>query len=158
MSGMFMGCASLISIDVSNFDTSNVKNMSWMFYMDDDLYDLPRLNEIIGLNSFETTKVTDMSSMFRFCNITELDLSGFDTSKVKTISDMFAMCSKLTTIYGNNWDTSSISYTNNYEKNIFNECNSLIGGDGTAYDSNHGDYTYAHIDGGTSNPRYFTSK
>jgi hypothetical protein len=39
---------------------------------------------------------------------------------------------------------------------MFTDCVNLVGGAGTAYDSNHIDYTYAHIDGGTSNPGYFT--
>ena len=29
---MFSGCTSLINIDLSNFNTNNVTNMSWMFY------------------------------------------------------------------------------------------------------------------------------
>ena len=33
-----------------------------------------------------------------------------------------------------------------------------MGGQGTAYDENHVDAEYAHIDGGTSNPGYFTAK
>ena len=32
MSCMFYGCSSLQSIDLSSFNTTNVKNMSWMFY------------------------------------------------------------------------------------------------------------------------------
>ena len=40
---------------------------------------------------------------------------------------------------------------------MFNYCTSLVGGQGTTYnDSNPKDKTYAHIDGGTSNPGYFT--
>ena len=31
MSGMFRGCNSLIAIDLSNFNTQNVTNMSYMF-------------------------------------------------------------------------------------------------------------------------------
>jgi hypothetical protein len=33
-----------------------------------------------------------------------------------------------------------------------------VGGQGTTYDPNHIDKTYAHIDGGPSNPGYFTEK
>ena len=31
MSGMFAGCSQLTSLNVSNFDTSNVTNMDFMF-------------------------------------------------------------------------------------------------------------------------------
>ena len=41
---------------------------------------------------------------------------------------------------------------------MFNNCTSLVGGQGTTYDDSHIDKTYAHIDGGTSNPGYFTDK
>jgi hypothetical protein len=41
---------------------------------------------------------------------------------------------------------------------MFKLCESLIGGAGTAYDAGHINAAYAHIDGGTSNPGYFTTK
>ena len=41
---------------------------------------------------------------------------------------------------------------------MFYNCTSLVGGQGTTYDANHIDKTYAHIDGGPSNPGYFTEK
>ena len=39
---------------------------------------------------------------------------------------------------------------------MFTYCLNLIGGAGTTIDDNHIDGDYAHIDGGTSNPGYFT--
>jgi hypothetical protein len=41
---------------------------------------------------------------------------------------------------------------------MFMNCTSLVGGQGTTYDDSHIDKTYAHIDGGPSNPGYFTDK
>ena len=67
---------------------------------------------------------------------------------------MFAYCTNLRTIYGRNWDTSIVSNS----QNMFYRCNSLVGGQGTTYDPDHIDKTYAHIDGGPSNPGYFTAK
>ena len=43
-------------------------------------------------------------------------------------------------------------------RNVFNDCTSLVGGQGTAYDAAHVDADYAHIDGGPSNPGYFSEK
>ena len=40
---------------------------------------------------------------------------------------------------------------------MFYGCTSLVGGAGTTYSANHVGATYAHIDGGTSNPGYFTA-
>ena len=42
---------------------------------------------------------------------------------------------------------------------MFNNCLNLVGGAGTLYNYfNPLDKTYAHIDGGTANPGYFTLK
>ena len=54
---MFSYCGSLTSLDVSKFDTSNVRNMSTMFQSCNSLTSL-------DLSSFNTSEVTDMSSMF----------------------------------------------------------------------------------------------
>ena len=54
---MFRGCDSLISIDLSNFDTSSVINMRGMF---------AGCNSLISLNlsNFNTSKVTTMDEKF----------------------------------------------------------------------------------------------
>ena len=57
MSGMFYNCSSLISIDLSSFNTSNVKNMGGMFYKCSSLTS-------IDLSSFNTSKVNDMRWMY----------------------------------------------------------------------------------------------
>ena len=41
---------------------------------------------------------------------------------------------------------------------MFTSCTNLVGGSGTKYNSSYTDKTYARIDGGTSNPGYFTAK
>jgi surface protein len=58
---------------------------------------------------------------------------------------------------GEGWSTDGI--TDNFSgSEIFDGCISLVGGAGTTYDANHTDYTYAHIDGGPSNPGYLSDK
>ncbi len=42
--------------------------------------------------------------------------------------------------------------------NMFNGCTNLVGGLGTVFDSSNIDAAYAHIDGGTTNPGYFSAK
>ena len=96
-----------------------------------------------------------MTSMFNYCSLTSLDLSSFNTSKVASMIGMFYYCSNLQTIYvGNGWSTAAVTNSTN----MFTNCTSLVGGQGTTYDANHIDKAYAHIDGGTSNPGYFTAK
>ena len=59
MEGMFQDCEEIESLDLSNFDTSNVTNMAFLFN------NCNNLKEIKGLNNFITTKVTDFQSMFQ---------------------------------------------------------------------------------------------
>ena len=68
--------------------TSNGTNYKQLFYN-------CTLTEI-NLNGYDTSNVTDMSSMFYGCKqLTSLDLSGFDTSNVTNMRAMFSGCSSL---------------------------------------------------------------
>ena len=58
---MFYKCELLNNIDLSNFNTNNVTNMSWMFY------GCSSLNSI-NLSNFNTNNVTDMNGMFNLCS------------------------------------------------------------------------------------------
>ncbi|MBR6947651.1 MAG: BspA family leucine-rich repeat surface protein, partial [Muribaculaceae bacterium] len=104
-----------------------------------------------------TSKVINMNHMFSGCiGLTSLDLSSFNTSNVTMMSSMFYNCPDLRTIYvGSGWSTAAVTGS----ANMFFNCTSLVGGQGTTWnESNPTDKTYAHIDGGTSNPGYFTDK
>jgi surface protein len=89
MSSMFSGMSGLTNIDVSSFNTSNVTNMSSMFSGMSGLTN-------IDVSSFNTSNVTDMNSMFADVNsystsaLTSLDLSSFDTNNVTDLSNMFS--------------------------------------------------------------------
>ena len=146
--GWFYGMQNLESITgMSYLNTSEVTNMAWMFTNCKKLTSL-------DLSHFNTSKVTNMNSMFGACwGLTSLDFSSFNTSKVTDMSYMFYGCSNLRTIYvGNGWSTAAVT-NSGY---MFDNCTSLVGGQGTTYDANHIDAAYAHIDGGPSNPGYFT--
>ena len=149
MYGMFSGCSSLKSLDVTGFNTQNVTTMGYMFAYCDCLANL-------DVTGFNTQKVTEMYGMFWGCSsLTSLDLSGFYTKNVTNMGFMFNRCSSLTTIYaGDDWSTAAVTYGGV----MFTNCKNLKGGAGTVFDANHTDHTYAHIDGGTSNPGYFTYK
>ena len=99
-----------------------------------------------------------MNQLFSGCtSLTSLDLSSFNTSNVTIkMSSMFYNCYNLRTIYvGSGWSTAAVTSSTN----MFFNCTSLVGGQGTTWnESNPTDKTYAHIDGGTSNPGYFTAK
>ena len=83
MKGMFFGCLSLKTLDISMFDTSKVMNMSSMF---SECISLESLN----LPNFNTSQVNNMREMFSKCSsLTSLDVSNFDTSKVENMCGMF---------------------------------------------------------------------
>ncbi|MBR5170138.1 MAG: BspA family leucine-rich repeat surface protein, partial [Muribaculaceae bacterium] len=148
--GWFYHMENLQSITGLNYlNTSEVTNMAWMFAY---CFKLTSLD----VSHFNTSKVTDMTSMFGLCKaLTSLDLSSFNTSKVTSMYYMFQNDTNLRTIYvGNDWSTAAV--TNSIC--MFYNCPSLVGGQGTTYNSNYIDKTYAHIDGGPSNPGYFTAK
>ena len=96
-----------------------------------------------------------MYNMFYGSQATTIDVSNFNTSKVSNMSNMFQGSSNLKTIYGSSkFVTTAVTSSTN----MFSGCTKLVGGAGTKYDSTKTDKTYARIDGGTSNPGYFTSK
>ena len=119
-------------------------------------YDCKNMGAIFGIQYLKTDNVTDMWGMFGGCSgLTSLDLSGFNTANVKSMGSMFEGCSGLTKIFaGDDWNTALVTDGGS----MFSGCTSLVGGAGTAYDANHTDHTYAHIDGGAANPGYFTDK
>ena len=96
-----------------------------------------------------------MYSMFLHAKATALDVSSFDTSKVTNMSYMFKSAGKINTIYAS--DKFVIDNVTSSD-NMFDDASSLVGGAGTQYNSSYVDKTYAIIDGGTSSPGYFTLK
>ena len=73
-------------------------------------YGLNALSTITDLDKLDTSYVTDMSSMFKYCKtLASLDLSGFDTSNVTNMSSMFESCEKLAELDVRNWDTSKVT-------------------------------------------------
>ena len=149
MLNLFQACSGLTSLDLRGFNTTKVTNMFAMFQNCSGLTSL-------DLSRFNTANVKEMGAMFSGCSgLTSLDVSTFNTANVTSMMDMFYGCSGLTTIYvGNDWTTENVTTS----IRMFSGCTNLVGGAGTAYDANHTDYTYAHIDGGTANPGYFTGK
>lgn len=160
MSSMFSECQALTSLDVSNFNTANVTDMYAMF---------KRCKSLTSHNisGFNTAKVTDMAEMFfQNSKLTSLDLGSFNTISLNVMHHMFNGSSELKTIYvGSEWTTENINTeVANYHGNpvgggqyVFTGC-PIVGGNGTVYDEEHTDYTYARIDDPANNmPGYFTN-
>ena len=112
---MFGGCSSLTSIDLSSFNTSQVTNMDEMFGGCSSLAS-------IDLSSFNTSKVTNMDGMFGGCSsLTSIDLSSFNTSKVTNMDRMFGTCSSLISLDLSNFNTSKVTNM----QSMFDGCSSL---------------------------------
>ena len=176
MNSMFFGCGAK-TINLTGWDTSSVKDMTYMFYACGNLASL-------DLSGFDTSCVTNMGAMFGGCKtLKTLDVTSFDTSRLNgygggvgamfygcsslveldlsswcfrymSMDGMFQGCSSLKTVYvGSCWQSDYLSTS----ENVFKDCTSIVGGNGTAYNASHADSEYARIDK-DGKPGYFTWK
>lgn len=115
MNSMFRDCSSLTSLDLSSFNTSKVTNIA-------SLFNSCRSLTSLDLSNFNTSKVTDMGGVFYGCSsLTSLDLSNFDTTNVINMNSIFDSCSSLTSLNVNNFNTSKVTNMSR----MFSSCSSL---------------------------------
>ena len=128
MSYMFYGCKSLTNLDVSGFNTSNVNDMSWMFYWCKGLTSL-------DVSGFNTSNVTNMTGMFYLCSALtgSLDVSGFNTSNVTTMKEMFNYCKSLTNLDVSGFNTSNVRDM----CRMFSDCDSLTSLDVSGFNTSN---------------------
>ena len=83
-----------ISLDLSNFDTSNITDMSCIFEA------MINLKRITGLDAWNTSKAKYMRKMFYKCTslVSLPNISKWNTDKVENMNDMFYKCDKLSNI------------------------------------------------------------
>ena len=80
------------------------------------------LTNIDGLDKLNTSKVTDMTSMFSLCfYLSDVNLKNFNTANVTTMSSMFYGCYRLKNIDVSSFDTENVSELSG----MFEECRSL---------------------------------
>ena len=126
MQRMFSGCSKLTSLDLSSLDTSKATNMSYMFYGCSSLASL-------DLSSFDTANVWSMSSMFDGClRLEALDLSSFNTGNAVYMDSMFEGCQSLKAI-----SSPAVLNTSKVENfsSMFSGCRSLEGLDVSGFDT-----------------------
>lgn len=122
---LFYKLSSAKSIDLKNFDTSKVTNMSDMFHGCESLTK-------VDVSRFNTKKTTAMMNMFEDCkNLTSLNLSSFDTSNVTNMSYMFSGCEKLKNVDLSSFDTGKVTSMNR----MFYNCSSLTNLDLSGFDT-----------------------
>ena len=91
--------------------------------------------------------------MFNGCTkLKKVYLQSFNTSKVEMMQSMFKGCKALESIIvGSEWTVANVTE----DIYMFSGCVKIVGGSGTTYSNEHVGKDYAHIDGGLSNPGYF---
>ena len=97
--GIFNSNRALKSVDVSAFDTQNITDF-------DQVFDgCSSLEEIIGLDQWNTSKGESFCEFLLGTMVREIDLSSFNMSSAKYTNVMFHVNPELTTIYvGDNWN------------------------------------------------------
>ena len=118
ISDLFKNCTLSKIPDISNWNISNVINMSGIFTGCTILKSLP------DLSKWNTSQVTDISSIFYGCSSLEKlpDISKWNTSNTKTMKKMFEGCSNLKELPDiSKWDTKEVKNMNH----MFYGCKSL---------------------------------
>lgn len=100
-------CGSIVSVDASGCDASNVVDMRGMFLMCKSL-------TTVSISNWDTSSVKYLGrygswGVFSYCSsLKSLDLSGWDTSHVVDMDELFYACESLESLDLTGWDTSQV--------------------------------------------------
>jgi surface protein len=125
ISGMFDGCISLVSMDLTGVDTTNVTDMSNLFK------NCKALTSVQGIENLNVNRVRNMDCMFYGCeNLNSLNLSAWVTStSLTSMKGMFYKCTKLTSLNLSGFNVSNVTdlvYENNGKYyGLFGYCSAL---------------------------------
>lgn len=102
----------------------------------DHMFNLPCC-KTIDVKNLDTSAVTNMTSMFWYCEeLEELDISTFDTSKVTSMREMFETCGMLKLVNLSALDTSNVKDMGR----MFCGCESLVNIDLSTFDTSNVNY------------------
>lgn len=112
--GIFQGCNSIESIDMSMFDMSNATSYARLFAQCYNLKDIAA--------NIVVSRGDEVSEMFSDCRSLEsIDVSDWDVSETDNLSEVFSGCSSLNALDVSNWRVSNVRYF----RNLFSGCSSL---------------------------------
>ncbi len=171
----FANLGTVNSLDLNDFDTSNVKNMEGLFAGNSSRFNTANRAKIslntsnvknmsklfhytyvsyLDLSDLDVRKVTNFSKAFDYTWLYELDLTNWNTISATDMSNMFGGSTWLIKIYASDsFTTTNVTSYNG----IFRSLSSYRGQAGSAI-PNDNSIEYAHIDGGTANPGAFWRK
>lgn len=129
MSSMFISDSNLTSVDLSNFNTSKVTDMSYMFFgtgmteINLDSFDLSKVTTfysmfqsssatVINLSNKDLSSATNFSYFLSGAKATELNINGISAPKLKYLYDLYTM-SNIITLNANNMKLEGITSINN---------------------------------------------
>ncbi|EQM53624.1 hypothetical protein N692_05365 [Lactiplantibacillus plantarum EGD-AQ4] len=91
MRGLFMDNLSLTTLDLSSWNTSKLEEMRMIFAV--AIYDRPKFSKLTSINlaGWDTSHVTDLSGAFLYCGSlkTVIGLEQFNTEKVTDMTAVF---------------------------------------------------------------------
>ena len=111
----FSGAINLQKVTARNlvFNSSGLKNM---------FYQCRNLKEIVGIETWDTSKVSDIGSTFSTCSaLTGLNIADWDMSNCSSFSYAFYNCSQLVDLDVSKWNTKSAINMGS----LFSGCKSL---------------------------------
>ena len=113
LSGLFKDITDGVkALDLSGWKSSNIKDMSKMFYFCNS-------HESLDLSGWDTSNVKEMCSLFFDCiSLKSLDLSVWKTSNLENMSWMFACCRNLETLNLSGWNTPKLKNADS----VFYDC------------------------------------
>lgn len=145
---------SVMTINANNWDVHSATEIKNVFYGVGN-----RVGHLtISAQDWDISSATQLTDLFGGCGAyfrnATLDLSGWDTSNITSMTGLFTNSGFNTIYVSDAWSTESIT---DLSSEVFADCDSLVGGAGTTFDSAHTSLDYARIDTAGA-PGYFTLK
>ena len=89
---IFDSCHSLLSVDFSNLNTSQITDMAYMFYECENLI-------YVNFRNIDTSNVESMYGMFMFCySLENVNLGNLNAENARFLSYMFFSCKSLKSV------------------------------------------------------------
>ena len=105
---LFYNCTALYSIDMNDWNTSEITNMTRTFYNCESL-------SVLDLRSWDTNKVTNFIEMFASNNVEEIRFGqSWNTNLGMNMEGMFYKCPNLKYLDFSMWNFTSVTNMNNF--------------------------------------------